>query len=138
MGESGTYELRYEPPSVDDYCRLRLQTGLGAKSAEAAKLGLAGTWFGVSVVHGGRAVGMGRIIGDGGLFFQIVDIGVLPEHRGKGLGKRIMGALVERLEEAAPRSAFVSLLADGEAHRLYRNYGFEPTAPDSIGMRRRF
>lgn len=133
-----TYELVRKPPSVDDYCRLRVATGLGEKTAEAARVGLAGTWFGVSVYHHGQAIGMGRVVGDGGLFFQIVDIGVVPEHRGKGLGKRIMAVLVERLEEAAPRSAFVSLLADGEAHRLYRQYGFEPTAPESIGMRRRF
>lgn len=138
MGEIPGYELVFHPPGVDDYCRLRLQTGLGAKSAEAAKLGLAGTWFGVSLVHDGRVVGMGRIVGDGGLFFQIVDIGVLPAHRGKGLGKRIMAALVDHLERTAPPTAYVSLLADGEAHRLYRQFEFEFTAPESIGMRRRF
>ena len=32
----------------------------------------------------------------------------------------------------------VSLLADGEAHRLYAQFGFAPTAPASIGMYRRF
>jgi len=37
-----------------------------------------------------------------------------------------------------PPSAYVSLLADGEAHRLYAQFGFEPTAPASIGMYRRF
>jgi len=77
---------------------------------------------------------MGRVIGDGGLFFQIVDIAVLPEHQGQGLGKAIVRMLVEHLRAAAPKGAYVSLIADGEAHRLYSQYGFELTAPRSVGM----
>ncbi|KAF1012847.1 MAG: hypothetical protein GAK31_03933 [Stenotrophomonas maltophilia] len=38
----------------------------------------------------------------------------------------------------APPSAYVSLLADGQAHRLYAQYGFALTAPASQGMYRRF
>lgn len=65
-------------------------------------MGLAHTWYGVMVVHGGDPIGMGRIIGDGGCFFQIVDICVLPEHQGHGLGRRIMQALNDELERRAP------------------------------------
>jgi GNAT superfamily N-acetyltransferase len=79
---------------------------------------------------------MGRIIGDGGCFFQVVDIAVIPEHQGKGLGKKNKAALTAHLDNHAPRSAYVSLLADGGAHQLYRYYGFVETAPESIGMYR--
>ncbi len=81
---------------------------------------------------------MGRIVGDGGCHFQIVDIAVLPEHQGKGLGKRIMAGLVGHLDTHAPESAYVSLIADGKAKDLYTQYGFQPTAPVSIGMSRRY
>jgi GNAT superfamily N-acetyltransferase len=77
---------------------------------------------------------MGRVIGDGGTAFQIVDIAVLPEHQKRGLGKRIVSALVDWLHANAPKSAYVSLIADGPAKDLYAQYGFEPTAPASIGM----
>ncbi|WP_205618548.1 GNAT family N-acetyltransferase [Brevundimonas nasdae] len=77
---------------------------------------------------------MGRIIGDGGLFFQVVDIAVQPAHQGRGLGKAIVAALVEHLRATAPKGAYVGLMADGEAHRLYAQYGFELTAPRSVGM----
>ena len=97
-------------------------------------MGLGNTWFGVSIQCDGEAVGMGRVIGDGGCFFQVVDIAVLPEHQGKGLGKRIMETLVNRLHEHAPSSAYVSLIADGDAHHLYSKFGFAPTAPESVGM----
>ena len=63
-----------------------------------------------------------------------VDIAVDPAHQGRGLGKAVMAALVEHLRATVPAEAYISLIADGEAHRLYAQYGFQPTAPASIGM----
>lgn len=128
------YDLDERPPSVEEYVRLRREAGLSGKTPEAARVGLANTWFGVTVRHGGEAVGMGRVIGDGGCFFEVVDIAVQPEHQRRGLGKRIMGALMDHLRAHAPASAHVMLLADGPAHRLYEQFGFRATAPESIGM----
>ena len=129
------YHLRATVPSAEDYRRLRAAAGLSPKSAEGAAKGLPNTLFGVIVKRdGGKVVGMGRVIGDGGLFFQVTDIAVDPEHQRRGLGKAIVGEIVQYLKRAAPRGAYVSLIADGEAHRLYAKYGFKPTAPASIGM----
>jgi GNAT superfamily N-acetyltransferase len=88
----------------------------------------------VSLLHEGRAIGMGRIIGDGGLSFVVVDIAVEPEHQGRGLGKRIMGALDAWLKANTLDSAHVSLIADGEAKHLYAQYGFADVGPASVGM----
>lgn len=133
-----SYELVNRFPGATEYRRIRVAAGLKDRSAEAVEKGLQGTWFGVSIVYDNATVGMGRIIGDGGCFFQIVDIAVLPEHQGKGLGKQIMAALTSHLEQHAPESAYVSLIADGRANELYRQYGFADTAPESIGMYRKF
>lgn len=128
------YELVLQPPSVDDYLRLRIAAGLSAKTREQAEIGLPNSWCGVTVVHDGAAIGTGRIIGDGGTAFQIVDIALDPSHQGKGLGKAIMAALMERLNSEAPEGAYVSLIADGDARHLYAQFGFEPVMPASIGM----
>lgn len=128
------YELSAETPPAGDYLRLRVAAGLSRKSPEGAAMGLANSWHAVVVRHGGEIVGMGRVIGDGGLFFMVVDIAVEPAHQGRGLGKAIMAALVERLRAAAPSRAHVALIADGEAHRLYAQYGFTLTAPGGVGM----
>ena len=77
---------------------------------------------------------MGRIIGDGGTAFQMVDIALEPAHQGRGLGKAIMAALMDRLNAYAPEGAYVSLIADGDARHLYARYGFEAVMPASIGM----
>ncbi|WP_374636861.1 GNAT family N-acetyltransferase [Paracoccus sp. (in: a-proteobacteria)] len=131
------YEIFNAPPSVDEYLRLRAVAGLSAFSQEAAAKGLAGTIFAVVLRRGGTAIGMGRLIGDGGCFFQIVDIAVDPSCQGRGLGKVIMGALMAFVTEQLPESAYVSLIADVPANRLYEQFGFAETAPRSLGMARR-
>lgn len=128
------YTLHHGAPAVEDYMRLRAEAVMSAKSVEGATLGLPNSWFAVTIRHEQRTVGMGRIIGDGGTAFQIVDIVVEPAHQARGLGKRIMAALMARLSAEAPPSAYVSLIADGDARHLYARFGFAPTAPASIGM----
>ena len=128
------YALLVGTPSVDDYRHLREVAGLSGKTQQAAEAGLPNTWYAVTIQCDGRAVGMGRIIGDGGTAFQLVDIAVEPEHQGKGLGKTIMAALMDHLRATAPASAYVSLIADGDAKHLYAKYGFEAVMPASIGM----
>lgn len=128
------YRLHKQTPTVAVYRHLRQQAGLSDKSDTAAARGLRQSLFAVQLLCGDEVVGMGRVIGDDGCFYQVVDIAVLPAHQGRGLGKRIMAALCDWLQSHAPRTASVSLIADGEAHRLYAQFGFQPTAPASIGM----
>lgn len=121
-------------PDVDDYCRLRNIAGMSPKTPQAAKKGLPNTLYGVSLTREGEVIGMGRIIGDGGCFYTVVDIAVAPPYQGKGLGKRIMNALDAWLRTHAEPSAYVTLVADGEARHLYAKYGFVETAPASVNM----
>lgn len=132
-----TYEVFRRTPAVGEYLRLRAAAGLSPFSEEAASRGLAGTVFAVVLQQGSLAVGMGRLIGDGGCFFQIVDIAVDPSHQGRGLGKAIMGELMDFVTKNLPASAYVSLIADVPANRLYEKFGFIETAPRSLGMARR-
>jgi len=134
LNDTSGYTLIERTPSVTEYRALRRLSGLSEKTEAAAAIGLPQTRFAVVVDLDGEAVGMGRVIGDGGTAFQVVDIAVLPAHQGKGLGKRIVGALVGWLHANAPKSAYVSLIADGPGKDLYAQFGFEPTAPASIGM----
>jgi ribosomal protein S18 acetylase RimI-like enzyme len=121
-------------PGVEEYLALRVTAGLSAMPLAAAVAGLPGSWAAVCLRVGDELIGMGRVVGDGGLFFQVVDIAVKPAYQGRGLGKRIMQALMDALHQRAPEGAVVTLLADGEAHRLYRQFGFVPSAPASQGM----
>ena len=130
---SGDVQLVERFPGVADYMRLRALTGLSPKSEAASRRGLANTSYGVSLQRRDEVVGMGRIVGDEGCFYFVVDIAVVPELQGRGLGKRIMDALDAWLRANAPPTAHVSLFADGEAKRLYAKYGFAQS-DHSVGM----
>jgi GNAT superfamily N-acetyltransferase len=126
--------LTLEIPAVGEYRALRVAAGLSAMSETAAEHGLPASWSAVCVRDGTELIGMGRIVGDGGCFFLVVDIAVTPLWQGQGLGKRIMATLIEQLRTRAPTTAMIGLFADGEASRLYQQFGFRLVAPAAQGM----
>jgi len=129
------YEVTSEVPSVDDYIRIRLAAGLSRKSEAAATIGLSNTLAAATVRDDGVPVGVGRVIGDGGCFFEIVDIAVVPEHQKRGLGDMIMQHLMSWIHENAPDTAYVSLMADHGTPRFYERFGFEASLPpEKSGM----
>ena len=130
------YRIADGPPSADDYLLLRERSGLSPKTRAQAVAGLPGGWAACHAVHEASAatVGMARALGDGGIFFHIVDVAVLPEHQRRGLGDAMLSALLDRIRAQAPPGAYVSLLADPPGRRLYARHGFTETAPGSIGM----
>jgi len=127
-------EYTDKTPGIEEYIALRAAAGLSPKSAEAARIGLANSWYSVCVRQDGRLVGMGRVIGDGGCFFQVVDVAVCPGLHRQGIGSGIMDRITRYVRAHAPASSYVSMIADGGAPKLYRKFGFELTAPESVGM----
>lgn len=129
------YRLQLSAPAVADYLRLRARAGLSPKTEQQAAAALPGSWAACHVVAEatGEVVGMGRLLGDGGWYFHVVDMAVLPQHQRRGIGDAILAALLDRVREAAP-GAYVNLLADPPGRRLYSRHGFVETAPSSVGM----
>ncbi len=69
-------------------------------------------------------VGMGRIMGDGALFFYIQDIIVRPEYQTLGVGRKIVERLMGWLHVHAPERAFVGLFAAEGKDSFYARFGF--------------
>ncbi|KAF2400669.1 acyl-CoA N-acyltransferase [Trichodelitschia bisporula] len=134
------YILVSRAPRIDACLHLRVSCGLTPRTAAQAELALAGSWYMVHILHldSNKVVGMGRIIGDGGGYFHIVDIAILPEHQRRGLGDWIMHALIDHIKEEAPEGAYVNLIADLQGKKLYARHGFVETSPKAEGMERRF
>jgi ribosomal protein S18 acetylase RimI-like enzyme len=119
-------------PPVDDFLRLREVSGLSHRPREAAERALPNSLYGVHVKTAGQIAGMGRVVGDGALNFEIVDIAVDPAHQGRGLGRGIMEHIMGYLDEHAPKGALISMMADVPA--LYEKFGFQLMRPKSEGM----
>ena len=69
---------------------------LGEKRAEHLQNVFSNSMFKCFVSENGRLVAAGRALADGGDCSYICDVAVLPSHQGMGLGKQIVGHLVER------------------------------------------
>ena len=70
-------------------------------------------------------VGFARATTDYSVFAYLSDVIVWPQHRGKGIGRRLIGALLDH-----PELATVShwSLATTDAHALYEKFGFQPSS----------
>ncbi|KAL5340237.1 hypothetical protein BJX70DRAFT_361863 [Aspergillus crustosus] len=135
------YTLTPGFPALQEYLHLRSASGLTPKTPAQGTAVLGGSWYGVYISHTDpttrtqTAVAMGRIISDGGWYFHIADMAVLPEHQRKGLGDVVLKALLEYIRVNAPEGEpYVNLLADPPGRRLYQRNGFVDSAPGSVGM----
>jgi GNAT superfamily N-acetyltransferase len=76
--------------------------------------------FGVYAADGSQ-VGFARVVTDRATFAWLADVYIESEHRGHGLGKRLVAAVLEHPDLQGLRRW---LLATADAHGLYRQYGF--------------
>jgi len=76
----------------------------------------------------GRQVGYARVISDRSTIAYLGDVYVLPEYRGRGLSKWLIATVMEHPELQGLRRW---ILLTGDAHGLYKQYGWKPiAAPD--------
>ncbi|UCI05346.1 GNAT family N-acetyltransferase [Mesorhizobium sp. B1-1-8] len=79
----------------------------------------------------GEQVGFARAITDYTVFAYIADVIIWPEHRGRGIGKRLVQALIDHPEV---RTVSHWSLSTSDAHSLYEKFGFK-TSTDGRYMR---
>jgi GNAT superfamily N-acetyltransferase len=78
-----------------------------------------------AAVAGEKVVGFARVVTDRATFAWLCDVFVLAEHRGKGVSKLLMDAVMAHRDLARVRNF---MLATRDAHGLYAKYGFAPLA----------
>jgi GNAT superfamily N-acetyltransferase len=86
------------------------------------------------VYRGEEQAGFARVVTDRATFAYLADVFVLEEHRGWGLGKRLVEAVVSHPDLQGLRRW---MLATRDAHELYRRYEFAELARPEIFMERR-
>ena len=77
------------------------------------------------VYFGAQQVGFARVVTDRATFGYLLDVFVLPEHRGRGLARWLMTTILEHPELQGFRRW---MLGTKDAHRLYASVGFGPCA----------
>lgn len=87
--------------------------------------------FGLYEKSTGKQVGLTRVVTDHATFAYLCDVYVLEEHRGHGLGKFLMRAV---MAHPALTGARRTMLGTRDAHGLYAQYGFRPPPDDGVIM----
>lgn len=77
----------------------------------------------------GAQVGFARVITDKATFAYLADVFVLEAHRGRGLSKRLMQAIVHHRDLQGFRRW---MLATRDAHTLYAQFGFGPVVTERL------
>ena len=121
-------------PTVEEYKRLRDAVEWWDIDDETTAIGLRNSLFSLCVIYKDEVIGCGRVIGDGGIYFYIQDVIVLPEFQGKGIGERIMDAIMGYLKAHARPGVFVGLMAAKGVSKFYERYGFIERPADAPGM----
>lgn len=121
--------------SIEDYTMLRGTTGWQEIETSQAEAGLKGSEFLTVAKDGENTVGMARFISDGGYIGFISDVIVLPEYQKLGIGKRLVGQVMDyassRLKDG--QSMMISLMAAKGKEPFYQKFGFESRPNEDFG-----
>ena len=124
--------------SVEDYNFLRKSVGWNEIKEKQALTGISNSAFLISAVANDKAVGTARVVSDGGYIMLIVDVMVLPEYQGKGIGKTMMQKVMDYINGNIENGQhlFVSLMAAKGKEPFYTRFGFEtrPNEESGAGM----
>lgn len=123
------YELDDDPERIDVevVCQFLIEESYWARGR--AREDVIKTIRGATIVvgaydEGGAMVGYCRAASDEVVFAYLCDVFVLDGHRGRGLGKELVREAVDN----GPFSDLRWLLGTGDAHEMYREFGFrEPS-----------
>lgn len=110
-----------------DFVRLRVLTGFADIPIEHAKRALDGGLINVSAKYGDQLIGMGRMVGDGAMYWYLQEIIVLPEYQKQGVGTKIVNHLVDYAVSHSTTGKFTTIggvSAKGK-EEFYRKLGFE-------------
>ena len=128
------FELVDNALTAEDFLRLKGAAGFADRPLRQVDRALQNGLFNVCAVCEGKVVGMGRLVGDGALYWYVQEVVVLPEYQGKGIGKAIVGRLLDHIRRCAipGTQAHVGLIAVEGKESFYEQFGF---AVISTGMR---
>lgn len=126
--------LEHRIPTVSEYKDLRVSVGWWETDEDATEVALSNSLFCVVAMENGNIVGVGRIVGDDGLYFYIQDLIVQPEFQGKGIGKQLMVELMSYIKANAKSGAFAGLMAAKGLEKYYKSFGFKTRNQVAPGM----
>ena len=112
---------------AEDFIRLRIEAGFAEIPVEHVKKALQNGLINVSAIYNGELVGMGRLVGDGAMYWYLQEIIILPQFQRKGIGTMIVNHLVDYAKANSVTGKFTTIggvSAKGK-EPFYEKMGFD-------------
>lgn len=123
---------------AEDVILFQRKMNWNVDSIEQWEKSLKNSLFTVSAYDHDELVGMGRLLGDGVIYWYLNDIFVLSEFQGKGIGREIVQRLIDHIKKAglSKTEVPVCLMSAMGKEGFYEKLGFRsrPHEYEGAGM----
>ena len=124
--------------TAEEYNMLRVSVGWAAEHPDQAAAAMRNSELVITARDGNRAVGMARLITDGGASAFLEDVVVHPDYRRRGIARELVQRVVEYIDAGLKpeyRVKITILSAEG-LESFYESFGFEkrPSEGHGYGM----
>jgi len=112
-------------PTASEFNSLRSLAGWPTFPVELATKALQASLASVCILNDDNSIiGMGRVLGDGVIYFHIQDVIVHPGYQRTGVGKLIMKELMKYIEVKSVSNTMVGLMCSKGREPFYKSFGF--------------
>lgn len=129
-----TVEIVHRPPTVAEFAGITAAVGFKAHPDEAIAIGLANSYCHACAIVDGTVVGVGRLIGDGALTFCLTGVMVVPAYQRRGIGTKIVEALVNQARQIPYANTLVEATPLPGLEGFYARFGFKAQRRYAPGM----
>lgn len=118
----------------EQFLELRYAVGWNGAVQQIEK-SLTNGLFNLLAKDGEQIVGMGRLIGDGVMYWYIQDLIVVPSYQGNGIGKLILNKLISyTCQHSLPNTIVtIGLMSARGKETFYQKFGFIERPNDVFG-----
>ncbi len=124
---------REHPPTPEQFVKLRIECGWGEISLATARKSLEGGVIDLTCYDGDYLVGMGRVVGDGALYFYLQDIIVRQDYQNQSIGREIVKKLMDKTLKRAESGATIGLMSAKGKETFYQHFGFQERPTEALG-----
>lgn len=120
---------------IDTYLELREAVGFRPLSRDQARRALNNSLYILTAFQDGKAVGMGRVVGDGAVICYVQDLIIRPEVQGQGIG----GTILQTLKNFVIGTGYpgttmmLCLMCAKGREEFYKKYGFIARPTEELG-----
>ena len=131
--------IKHDSPTTQEFIALRAVIGWEEADAVMVQTSLANSLFHVTIYQHSnnktpdKLIGMGRVVGDGAMYFYLQDVVVDPSYQGQGIGDNLMREIETYLAKTARKGATIGLLAAKGKESFYHRFGYQKRPNDTLG-----